>query len=185
MRENAHLIIFEDIELFGHHALLTAARIDSASLPSSVFLYELRHDIFGDVCSIEPKVKVNFEGTVLSSKEIKFAHSDTNKPWSDIAPDDINYLETDNNILSDYMQSEGIPFELENNAGYDIIYNKNDKYVIGYRKSTPDCSPFVVWQKNRNGNGYDHGFYCNTYEEAYRNMNERYKEYVEPYLQNR
>lgn len=184
MRENAHLITFEDIELFGQHVLFADVRIDTASLPHNIYFYELRDDGYGNICSIEPQVRVNFEGTVLSSKEIKFAHSDTNKPWSEIVPDDMNYLGTDN-TLSDYMQSEGIPFELENNAGYDIIYNKNDKYVIGYRKSTPDCSPFVVWQKNRNGNGYDHGFYCNTYEEAYRNMNERYKEYVEPYLQNR
>ena len=69
---NAMKTDFEEATLFGKPVLYSAFRIDRNTVPSKLYMYELRH---GDTkwdrpCQIGNRIIVNFCGTVISDKPI-------------------------------------------------------------------------------------------------------------------
>lgn len=169
---NPHVIAFEIIEIFGHKALFANCKLELSNLPKNVFCYELREDGKGNLNTLEPYVRNNFAGSVITSEQIPLTSADGLE--KKISNDDISYV-GEYITLSEHLKKSGKTYTLETNAGYEIIehFNISEKtsFVIGYRKKTLDCDPFVVWRKN--DRGYDGGYYCNSYDEAKKNQIER------------
>lgn len=62
---------FEDIEINGTQVLFTENGIDQQSVPSELFVYDIRYDDDGcEFATIEPYVSVNHAGTISSRAEI-------------------------------------------------------------------------------------------------------------------
>ena len=169
---NPHIIKFEAIEIFGQKALFTDCKLELSNLPKNMFCYELRDDRNGNLVSLEPYIRIDFAGSVITATPIQM------NAWNGlvkrICNDDIKHSGQDI-TLSDFMKESSKRYRPKTNAGYEIIehhtLNEKTSFVIGYRRSTPDCCPFVVWKKN--DRGYDLGFYCNSYDEAKKNQIER------------
>ena len=63
---------WETFEIFGQKALFSNYRVDRATIPESLYAYDLRDDgRSGDPCSLEDRVVVNHMGTVVVKKPIK------------------------------------------------------------------------------------------------------------------
>lgn len=98
--------LFEDITLFGQPMLFTCARCDRKTLPSGMYMYEIRHDdgCKGVPCEIAPWILVNHWGTVVSNKPVVFDDfSVSGKPFRLIGDEDWNYEGTARNI-GEYMR---------------------------------------------------------------------------------
>lgn len=64
---------YQQIELLGKPALFTNARLTDADIPQGLYCYHLRHSDDGDrFCSVEPKVGVNYGGSVITKEPIDF-----------------------------------------------------------------------------------------------------------------
>ena len=87
MKADARKEEYEHVELFGKPALLTWDRIQPDTVPRGWYKYELRGEA-GDPITIEAKVGIDFEGTVLSPSEISI---DPNKRYRGVT-NQINYL---------------------------------------------------------------------------------------------
>lgn len=68
MRKDASKIIYDEVSLLGHPALLTDWRVDRTTVPDGFHLYELRHadEDWGDPCQIAKGILVNFYGSILT-----------------------------------------------------------------------------------------------------------------------
>lgn len=73
MRKNANEIIYDEVSIFGTPALFTDWRVDRASVPDGLTLYEVRHadEDWGDPCQIAHGILVNFYGTILTAEPLK------------------------------------------------------------------------------------------------------------------
>jgi len=72
-RYNAAELEFETVNVFGHPAIFTDLRVDRASVPDGLHMYEIRDGgSDGDPAEIADSVFVDFYGTVLMK-----AHIDT------------------------------------------------------------------------------------------------------------
>lgn len=169
---NPHVIAFERIEIFGRKALFANCKLELSNLPKNVFCYDLRHDGRGNLHTLELYVRNNFAGSVIAFEQIPL--TSTAGVEKKIRNDDITHT-GEYTTLSESMKKSGKTYTPETNAGYEIIehfiVSEKTSFVIGFRKKTLDCDPFVVWRKN--DRGYDGGYYCNTYDEAKKNQIER------------
>lgn len=169
---NPHVIAFERIEIFGRNALFANCKLELSNLPKNVFCYDLRHDGRGNLHTLELYVRNNFAGSVIAFEQIPLTSADGLE--KKIRNDDITHT-GEYTTLSESMKKTGKTYTPETNAGYEIIehftVSEKTSFVIGFRKKTLDCDPFVVWRKN--DRGYDGGYYCNTYDEAKKNQIER------------
>lgn len=105
-RRDAKTDTYEKIELFGKEVLLTTARIDRASVPEGLYLYELRHhsEDWSDPVQIGEGVLVNFYGTVLSREPIVLIADG----FLDLGATDINYLDSGSVDLKDYISQKPV-----------------------------------------------------------------------------
>jgi len=64
--------------LCGQPALLTEDRLDSESVPKGLHLYHVRHsdDDAGVPCTVEPVVRVNHYGAIITTDKIDFRGRD-------------------------------------------------------------------------------------------------------------
>lgn len=77
MRKNAKEMIYEEISIFGVPALFSDWRIDRASVPIGMKMYEVRHadDDWGSPCQLARGILVNFYGTLLTTETIEIPES--------------------------------------------------------------------------------------------------------------
>lgn len=72
MRYDVKDVSWEVIELLDELCLFVDERINRASVPKGLYLYEVRHadDDWGEPVEIAEGILVNFFGTILSKKEL-------------------------------------------------------------------------------------------------------------------
>ena len=77
MRKNANDIIYDEVTVLGTPALFTDWRVDRATIPAGMFLYEVRHadSDWGDPCQLAWGILVNFYGTILTAKPMDIPES--------------------------------------------------------------------------------------------------------------
>lgn len=85
-------VIFDEAELKGEKVLFTELRADRTTVPSGLYIFELRH---GDTDDSRPyeacdRVLVNFFGTVLAKRDILAERKDRSLP---LGYDDFFYLD--------------------------------------------------------------------------------------------
>ena len=74
MREDARKLAYEEVELLGDMVLFSELRIDPATVPEGLRLYELRHtdEDWGEPFEVRDWIVVNFFGSILTSNPIQF-----------------------------------------------------------------------------------------------------------------
>lgn len=105
--ENKYINIENDeydlIELFGKPALFTNGRLTDADIPKELFVYHLRRDDSGySFAAVEPKVKVNHAGSVITDEPIDFGEQGYIDFTEETAPNFIGEELT----VREYMRSE-------------------------------------------------------------------------------
>lgn len=77
MRRNANDIIYDEVAVLGIPALFTDWRVDRATIPTGMFLYEVRHadSDWGAPCQLARGILVNFYGTILTTKPMDIPES--------------------------------------------------------------------------------------------------------------
>jgi len=99
--------MFENITLFGQPMLFTNLRCDKDTLPTGMFMYEIRHDDDGrgDPCEIANWIMVNHWGTVISNRPVALTDGQSGgKPFRLIDSErDWNYEGT-TQTLKEYME---------------------------------------------------------------------------------
>lgn len=105
--ENGYINIENDeynlISLFGKPALFTNERLTDADIPKGLYCYHLHHS--DDGCSfatIEPKVKVNHGGSVITDEPIDFGKQGYISFTEDTEP---NFM-SENMTFGEYMRGE-------------------------------------------------------------------------------
>lgn len=105
--ENGYINIgndkFDLISLFGNPALFTNERLSDADIPEGLYCYYLRHS--DDGCSfatVEPKVKVNHGGSVITDEPIDFGEQGYIAFTEDTEP---NFM-SENMSFGEYMRGE-------------------------------------------------------------------------------
>ena len=106
-RENAMTGIYEEVTVLGKSMLFTDLRIDRATVPKGLYMYEVRYDDdnCGDPVQIANWVMVNHLGTLVSREPLKLVPSKAvNNAYLDIDPKkDWNYEGT-SSTLAEYME---------------------------------------------------------------------------------
>lgn len=106
MRANAMTETYENVTVFGHPMIFTCLRLDKTTVPAGYFVYEVRHDDFGegDPAQIAKWVMVNHWGTIISNRPIALEPSQwNNNAIRDVDPEkDWNY-EGEATTLQEYM----------------------------------------------------------------------------------
>ena len=106
-RYNAMDESFEEVTVLGKPMIFTCARIDRATVPKGMYLYEVRHDDDqrGDPVQIGKWIMVNHWGTIISNRPIRLEKSPSiDNAYRDIDPEqDWNY-EGVSCTLKEYMQ---------------------------------------------------------------------------------
>ena len=105
--ENGYINIENDdfnlIELFGKLALFTNEILGDSDIPQGLYCYHLRHSDDGcGFATIEPKVKVNHAGTVITDEPIDFSEQSFIVLTKDIEPNFMN----ENITFGQYMRGE-------------------------------------------------------------------------------
>ena len=77
--------------------LFTPLRIDRRLIPENVFAYDIRESDDGDMLQIEPAVRVNHAGTILSRKEFPM------EDWGGAEIEDYNF-EGDETTLEEWLE---------------------------------------------------------------------------------
>lgn len=105
--ENGYINIENDeydlISLFGKPALFTNERLTDADIPKGLYCYHLRHS--DDGCSfatVEPKVKVNHGGSIITDEPIDFGEQGYIAFTEDTEP---NFM-SENMTFGEYMRGE-------------------------------------------------------------------------------
>lgn len=105
--ENGYINIendkFDLISLFGKPALFTNERLTDADIPKGLYCYHLRHS--DDGCSfatVEPKVKVNHGGSIITDEPIDFGEQGYIAFNEDTEP---NFM-SENMTFGEYMRGE-------------------------------------------------------------------------------
>ena len=119
-RENAMTGIYEEVTVLGKPMLFTDLRIDRATVPKGLYMYEVRYDDdnCGDPAQIANWVMVNHLGTLISRKPLKLVPSKAvNNAYLDIDPKkDWNYEGTSSS-LSEYLEKH--PPKKEKHRDYE------------------------------------------------------------------
>lgn len=101
MRYDAMTEDFEEITVFNKPALFTNIRIDKATVPKGLYMYEVRHnDDWSDPVQIGKSIVVNHFGTILTRDPIKLPPSGL----LDIDPDrDWNFADGDFRTVNEFL----------------------------------------------------------------------------------
>ena len=106
-RQDAMKEVFEEVTVLDKPMLFTCQRIDRATVPKGLYLYEVRHDddMRCDPVQIANWIMVNHWGTLISNEPLKLTPSKTvNNAYLDIDPEkDWNYEGVEATI-SEYME---------------------------------------------------------------------------------
>ena len=84
----------EEVTVFDRPMLFAECRIDPASIPKGLYMYEVRHtdSDWGEPCQIGKGVLVNFFGTLITSEPIRldadgFVSVDAVRDWDYVSSD--------------------------------------------------------------------------------------------------
>ena len=106
-RENAMQERYMDVMVLGKPMLFSDLRIDRATVPKGLYMYEVRYDDdnCGDPAQIANWVMVNHLGTLISREPLKLVPSKAvNNAYLDIDPKkDWNYEDTSSTLM-EYMK---------------------------------------------------------------------------------
>lgn len=106
-RQDAMKEVFEEVTVLDKPMLFTCQRIDRATVPKGLYLYEVRHDedMRGNPVQIANWIMINHWGTLISNGPLKLTPSKTvNNSYLDIDPEkDWNY-EGAEATISEYME---------------------------------------------------------------------------------
>ncbi len=87
MRYSANEAPWEAVTVLGKTMLFSECRVDRATVPDELYMYEVRHadDDWGDPCQIAEGILVNFFGTLLSREKLPLKEVVAGwKPYLDI-----------------------------------------------------------------------------------------------------
>ena len=94
---------YDLIELLGKPALFSNGRLTDTDIPKGLFVYHLRHDDSGcSFAAVEPNVKVNHAGSVITDEPIDFSKQGYIAFTEDTEPNFIGEELT----MGEYMQGE-------------------------------------------------------------------------------
>ena len=83
---------YDVIEVFGRKALFSNGRFEPEEIPEGFYVYDLRHsDDGGEFISIEPKVAINYGGSVLMREPVYFGESSGIEFDEDTSPNFLGY----------------------------------------------------------------------------------------------
>lgn len=139
---------FDVIEILGTKALFTDNRLSPEEIPDGLYAYCLRHSDDGShFVSVEPKVGVNFGGTIVTKKPLDFK-GETYIPLNDdTCPNFLGYSATMKNFEYSFIESK-----MTNETQYYGLRIDSDKY------SYLMCvNPTRCW----------HNVYCYCYEKQW------------------
>ena len=106
-RQDAMKEVFEEVTVLDKPMLFTCQRIDRATVPKGLYMYEVRHDddMRGDPVEIANWIMVNHWGTLISNEPLKLTPSrSVNNAYLDIDPKkDWNY-ESVEATVAEYME---------------------------------------------------------------------------------
>lgn len=89
---------FETMTVNDIPVLFTDARIDREAVPKSLFAYDIRESDDGDrLATVEPFVRVNHAGTIISHKEFRL------EDWGGVEIKDYNF-EGDSMTLKEWLE---------------------------------------------------------------------------------
>lgn len=107
MKVDAMTETFEDVTVLGQPMIFTCLRVDPATVPKSLFMYEVRHDDDqqGNPVQIADWIMVNHWGTILSKEPIHLVPNENGtNAYLDIDPEtDWNY-EGSTTTVQEYME---------------------------------------------------------------------------------
>lgn len=107
---NIEMDSYDLIELFGKPALFTNERLTDADIPKGLYCYDIRHNDNGNsFATLEPKVKVNHAGSVITDEPIDFGEQGYISFTEDREP---NFM-SENMTFREYMRSEFEQYENE------------------------------------------------------------------------
>ena len=106
-RQDAMKEVFEEVTVLDKPMLFTCQRIDRATVPKGLYMYEVRHDddMRGDPVEIANWIMVNHWGTLISNEPLKLTPSrSANNAYLDIDPKkDWNYEGVETTV-AEYME---------------------------------------------------------------------------------
>ena len=106
---------FELVHFMDQPALFTNERITEADIPKGLFVYYLRHSDNGcNFSSVEPKVAVNFAGSVILNEPLYFGGKDHISLTEDTSP---NFLGESEMSLQDFLEGRFEQDESEGQTG--------------------------------------------------------------------
>lgn len=115
---NIEMDSYDLISLFGKPALFTNERLTDADIPKGLYCYHIREGNNGEFAAIEPKVKINHAGSVITDEPIDFGEqgyiSFTEDTESNFIDDDLTFGEY---MRGEFDQSEG---ESEQTGGMQL-----------------------------------------------------------------
>ncbi len=95
-RMNANEEKFTVVELFGKKVLYTPSRIDRATVPDGLFMYEIRYSSDEEYGTLEKRVACDFESTIISDYEFALdeiiGSENHNISYKTISYEDIAFL---------------------------------------------------------------------------------------------
>lgn len=109
---DARTTTFEAVTVLDHPMIFACHRIDRASVPAGMYLYEVRHDDDqqGLPVQIANWIMVNHWGTLISDQPIELApNASGSNAYRDIDPDEDWNYEGYNLTLQEYLQVQGCP----------------------------------------------------------------------------
>lgn len=104
---------YEKIELFGKTVLFSNASLTDADIPEGLYCYHLRHsDDGGKFCSVEPRVGVNYGGSVILKEPLDFGESGYISLDEETSPNFSGERENFSDFLSDTAPQEAEEMKL-------------------------------------------------------------------------
>lgn len=134
MRVNAMEEQFEDVTVLGHPMIFTYLRVDRATVPEGLYVYEVRHDDDqqGDPVQIGNWILVNHWGTIISNKPIHLR----NNGYRDIDPEEDWAYEGTVTTVKEYLQrcdlqaSPASPGAWETKSARSTVGRKERNYEL-------------------------------------------------------
>ena len=109
---------YELIELFGKPALFSNERISANDIPAGLYCYNLRHTDDGSAfATIEPRVRVNFAGSVITDTPIDFGKQKSIAFTEETSPNFLGQELT----FGEYMRGEFEMNEEQENKMEDML----------------------------------------------------------------
>lgn len=134
------------------YGLYTDSRINKDSLPDDLYMYELRHDDYGVLCTIEHNVAVDFYGTFITNKEINTFDNDSSinvdyinieQDTTEIFTENIDYKYNDINSIIEKFAHKRIDEKV-----FNLI--KINEILVGYALNINEAKKYIPEEKYRN-----------------------------------